>query len=148
MSVLDLLEYNPFTQDIDELIRELNDRVREINDYHRDAETEGLLVFVGPNGFTTALDNGTTTVTTSTTLDNTYYVIEVDASSGDVTLTLPASASNKGRHYHTAKVDSSSNDMIIDGNSSETIIGELTIRTSAQWDSFHLYCNGTGWILL
>lgn len=148
MPVSNLLELNPFTQEIDELIRELNDRIRDYNDYHRDAETEGLPVFIGPNGFTTSLDNDPSTVTGGTTLDDTYFVVLVDASSAAVTITLPAAATNAGRSYHIKKIDSTSNAVTIDGNASETIDGETTQVFSIQWTSLHVYCNGTSWFII
>lgn len=147
MPVLDKLSINPFTQDMDELVRDLNDRIEQDNDYFRDCETPGLPVYVGANGFTTALDNKGATVTTSTTLDNTYDVVLVDATAAAVTITLPAAASNTGRQYYIKKIDAV-NPVTIDANASETIDGQTDWVMHLIRSALHLYCDGTNWWII
>lgn len=71
--------------------------------------------------------------------------ITVDASGGDRTITLYASSSNSGRQVKVKKIDSSSNTVTIDGNSSETIDGSTTQVISAQYTSLSLVCDGSNW---
>lgn len=66
----------------------------------------------------------------------------VDASSGNVTVTMLAAASMTSRGFFIKRIDSSANSVTIDGNGSETIDGQLTINLS-QWDSVFLVSNGT-----
>ena len=70
--------------------------------------------------------------------------ILVNAAGGSVTITLPASATVKNGFIVTIKkIDSSSNSVIIDGNSSETIDGALTKTINEQFGSFTVIADGT-----
>jgi len=140
------LDLNVFTDTPEELRRELNDRIQNREDFHRDAEVEGLDVYMGPNGYSTK--PRFQSVTGDTTLDATDSVVSVDTTSAAVTITLPAAADSSGVHYYIGKINSGSNAVTIDANGSETIIGQLTIVFTLQWMDLHLYCNGTSWRIL
>jgi len=123
------------------------------------ALTDGLMWYrsdtdvfrVRANGVTETLaieSVDTETITTGTTLDDTHYVILVNATSAAVTVTLPAVASNSGRIYYIKKIDSSANAVTIDGNASETIDDSTTKVLSAQYDSVTIACDGTEWWIL
>ena len=143
MPVLDLLEVNAFSDEVGELIDDINYRIRIINDYHRDAEVEGLDVYMGPNGLSTAVRSST--LTASAILDSTDKFVHVDATSGAITITLPPVATSSGIEYYIKKTDSSGNAVTVDGNASETIDGATTQALSSQYDSIFVYCNGTVW---
>jgi len=53
------------------------------------------------------------TITSDTTLDDTYDVVIVDASGGDVTVTLPDAMLNDGKEYAIKRIDSSANSVTI-----------------------------------
>lgn len=76
------------------------------------------------------------------------FFIPVDATSGSVTITLPAAASHSGRILNIKKIDASGNSVIIDGNSSETIDGATTQTTTTQWFNWTIISNGTAWFIL
>ena len=86
-----------------------------------------------------------TTDYTATTSDNT---ILVDASSGNVTITLPAASTTTGRVLVVKRLDSSTNTVVIDANLSETIDGAETRAVINQYDSFTIQSNGTSWFIL
>lgn len=78
-------------------------------------------------------------------------VIECDAASGAITLTLPAvSGAQAGTTYTLKKTDVSANAVTFDGNASETIDGATTVSTTTQWASITIIRNaaGTAWITL
>ena len=120
---LDLVEINPFLDD-ESLIRVLNDRIDEINDWARDAETEGLNVWMGPNGISTKAR--VTVVTGAITLDNTHEYVSV--SSGTFTITLPASPVAgqrywiKNRGAGTVTVDGNGNNIFTTSSVTSTIL--------------------------
>lgn len=89
-----------------------------------------------------------TTLFTSTTLDNTYYTVLVDASSGNRTITLPSASASARMIYVIKKVDVSANTVTIDANSSETIDGATTQVLSTQYASYTIQCDGTSWYIL
>ena len=76
------------------------------------------------------------------------FVILVDATSGPVTITLPAAALNDGRHYHVKKIDASANTVTIDGNGSETIDGLTTQVMTIQYTSRHVVSDASNWSIL
>lgn len=80
------------------------------------------------------------------TLTSSDNVILADATSGDVTLTLPASSGNTGMLVIVKKTNSA-NDVIIDGNASETIDGDTTLTITAENAYVELICTGSEWIV-
>ena len=71
-----------------------------------------------------------------------YYI--VDATSGAVTVNLPAANTCTGRVYTVKKVDSSNN-VTLDGNASETIDGSTTLPLTAQHEVVSVISDGTEW---
>ena len=88
------------------------------------------------------------TVTSDENVALTDTTILVDATSGDVTLTLPTASSAESMIYNFKKIDASANQMIVDGNGSETIDGALNKSTTTQWESFSIQSNGTAWYII
>lgn len=68
----------------------------------------------------------------------------VDATGGVTTIGLPAVADSENFQITVKKVDAVNN-VIIDGNSSETIDGATTQTLLFQYDSLTFQCNGTVW---
>lgn len=82
---------------------------------------------------------------TVTTSDRNKAVL-VDASGGSVTISLPAAASAAtGFTVLIKKTDSSSNDVVIDPNGSETIDGATTLTMNLENDAAIVVCDGTSW---
>lgn len=71
-------------------------------------------------------------------------VIIVNAVSNDVTITLPAVSGLSGRKYYVKRKDSTSHIVLIEGNASELIDGQLNVLLS-QYDSYTVVCDGTEW---
>jgi len=74
--------------------------------------------------------------------------LDMDASSGAVTVTLPEAASSRGRVLFVKKTDSSSNAVTIDGNGSETVDGATTQDLFLQYECLQVICDGTGWAIV
>lgn len=75
-------------------------------------------------------------------------VILVDASSGSVTINLPAASGLSGREYTIKKIDSSTNIVTVDANGGETIDGILTKLLYTENESVTIICDGTNWEIL
>lgn len=95
-----------------------------------------------------ALATPITSITTTTSLNQTYFTVLCDASSGDVTLNLPVVSSAVGRLYNVKKVDSTGNSCILDGNGSETIDGATTKVITIQWQTIQIQANSAAWFIL
>jgi len=88
------------------------------------------------------------TITSSTTLTATHYVVLCNATSGNITITLPAASNNNRRIYNIKKTDSTGNSITIDGNASETIDGTLTKSLNLQYESLTIICDGSNWHII
>lgn len=84
--------------------------------------------------------------TTPVTLnEQTQQTIHVDASAGNRTINLPSASGKAGQIFFIQKIDSSSNTVTIDGNSTETINGSTTYVLTAQYQIVMLLCDGSNW---
>ncbi|MCI5056881.1 MAG: hypothetical protein MRY83_12275 [Flavobacteriales bacterium] len=75
-------------------------------------------------------------------------VILVDASAGDVTITLPTASGIAGKKYYFKKDDGTANNVIIDGNGAETIDGNATVSTNVAFQGWTMISDGTNWKIL
>lgn len=88
-------------------------------------------------------------VSADTTLSASHYMVNVDASGGAKTITLPTAASIAGRVYIIRKSDASANAVTVDGNGAETINGAATYTgLDTQYDAVTIMSDGVGWMIL
>ena len=86
-----------------------------------------------------------TTTYTATNIDN---VILNDVSGGDYTVTLFTAVGNSGHQLILKKTDSSTNELTIDGNASETIDGNITTTLNTQAETITLVSDGSNWQII
>ena len=73
--------------------------------------------------------------------------ISCDATGGVITITLPACASTRvGKRYVVKKIDAANN-VVLDGNASETIDGATTKTLSSQWAVMTIVNTGAAWLI-
>lgn len=100
------------------------------------------------------LDNTSYTVrsvSATTTLTNTDYVLTVDAPAANVTVNLPAVASvQPGRSYWVKRDATATQTVTLDGSGSETINGATTRAVGAAGTAggVHIVSDGTAWHVL
>lgn len=87
-------------------------------------------------------------VTTSETLSSSTQFVWVDATRGNVIITLPAAADNTRTVYTIKKIDSSGHTVTIDANGNETIDGEETIVLNLQYSYVTIVCDGDEWLII
>ena len=88
------------------------------------------------------------TITTNTTLDITYRMVSVDATGGNVTVTLPPVADITGREYWIKRWDSSGNTATLDGDGAEEIDKVTTQELNLEDEVMHIVCYGTDWRIM
>lgn len=94
-------------------------------------------------------DNRFTVISTSTAITaGTSQIILADASSGAITITLPAISASDKRRYVIKKIDATSNAVTIDADGAETIDGSLTLSISNLYDAVCIVPFGTGWFIV
>ncbi len=86
-------------------------------------------------------------ITSDTTIDATYDLIKVDASGGNVTITLPAAATNASQ-FDTKKIDSTANTVTIAAASGEEIEYDTTAVLTVQGENIRFSSDLTTWCIL
>ncbi len=96
----------------------------------------------------TLVDGQNVTVTalsTSREVTAGEHFIAVDASASAVTVTLPLAARAINKRMAFKKIDPGANQVIIDGNGSETIDGATTRTISVQYTTIEIVSDGITW---
>lgn len=91
------------------------------------------------------------TVWTDDATGSPKHVYLCDATSGAITVTLPAVADadpTAGRVVTVKKTDASGNAVTLDADGSETIDGATTKALSSQYDSVTIVSDGTSWHII
>jgi len=87
-------------------------------------------------------------ISATDTLDDTNHTVLVNAAGGVKTVNLPAASGATGKTFIIKKTDSSSNNVTIDPNASETIDGSSTFVFNAQYRAVTLQCDGSNWHII
>jgi probable HAF family extracellular repeat protein len=85
------------------------------------------------------------TVTGNTTLTASNTVVLVDASHGNVTVTLPDATTNSGRYY-VIKRTTLANAVVIKPQSGQTVEGVATVSLTGLGSTDTIISNGTRWV--
>ena len=80
--------------------------------------------------------------------DDDVQHIQVTTGASDVTITLPTLADNPLRLLYITKVDSGAGEVIIDGEGTETVSGDLTRTIMFQYTTAQLKAGATEWLLI
>lgn len=87
-------------------------------------------------------------ITTTATLTENDDIIAADATSGAITVNLPACASTRvGKTFTIVKTDSSGNNVVLDGSGAEALNGSGTQTISSQYGKISIVNTGTEWII-
>lgn len=114
------------------------------------------MVGVGTTTATSTLDvygsfgGRVTLITSTTTIDSTYYTIRADTTSNAVGVNLPAVSGVCGRHYYIVKKNSGGGPITIDPSGSELIAGTTTQALTTQHGAIHIQaaCDDSSWLIL
>jgi len=91
----------------------------------------------------------TTTQTSSYTVGTSDTVVFADATSANVTITLPAASSTAGYRFYIKRIDSSSsNTVTVSRGGSDTIDGATSFTLDMQYTAFGVVSNGSAWYIL
>ena len=115
---------------------------RAIGYFGNDGTNVTTVIIEGSEGIETPWP-AFTEVNTDTTITATVQCLAVDASGGDVTITLPALGNG---NYIVKKVDSSANSVIITGG--VNIDGQATQSIVSQYNSLMIINRSTEWAIV
>jgi hypothetical protein len=77
------------------------------------------------------------------TVEADVWVVRVDATSAAVTVTLPLSASWRGREIRVKKMDSSGNAVTVSRSGSDVVDGATSASLASQYDAVTIVADGT-----
>lgn len=98
-----------------------------------------------PIGYT---NRQTTSVAVNTTIAWPARVVLANATSGNLTMTLPAANSYADMMLSVKKIDNTANTIVLDGNASETIDGANTQTLNTEFQCMTIVSNGTAWSII
>jgi hypothetical protein len=130
--------------------------------YYRDGSGNFVRLGIGSSGQTlqvasgqpawgNSMNFGCSTQTSSYTLTQTDTVVLADASSSNITNTLPAASSFGGHRFYIKRIDDdtlSINTVTIGRTSSDTIDGATSYALGKQYDVVEVVSNGSNWFIL
>lgn len=126
--------------------------------YYRDSSGNLTRLGIGSSGKTLRVSSGlpawsdatftTSTKTSNYTISNTDTVVFADATSGNVTITLPTASSITGYRFYVKRIDGSGNSCSIARSSSDTIDGQTSISLSQQYTSLTIVSDGNAWYIV
>lgn len=87
---------------------------------------------------------GAVVTTSDLTLTETHWLVVVNTTTGDVTITLPPAPEVPGRQYLVKNIGSA-NTLTIDASSAETIEDAATKTSTTQYEAFICVSDGTEW---
>lgn len=126
--------------------------------YHRDSSGNFIRLPVGSNGKTLRVSSGlpawsdvtfaTSTKTSNYTIGATDTVIFANATSGNVTITLPTASSTSGYRFYVKRIDSSSNTCAVARSGSDTIDGQTSVSLDLQYTSLTIVSDGSAWYII
>lgn len=88
------------------------------------------------------------TISSTTTLTSIDNIVFVNAGSGALTVNLPSAINLEGKIYQVKKTDSTFSIVTIDGNSSETIDGDISTGLATKGESLKIISDGSNWKIL
>jgi hypothetical protein len=126
--------------------------------YYRNSSSNLVRLPVGSNGQNLRLTSGlpdwadntfsTATKTSSYTITASDTVVFADATSGAVTITLPAASGNSGYRFYVKRIDNSANSCTVGRTGADTIDGQTSLSLPLQYTSLTLVSNGSAWYII
>jgi len=129
--------------------------------YYRDSSGNFVRLGIGSEGQALTVSSGlpawddaasptfaTATKTTNYTITGSDTVIFADATSGNVTITLPLASGLPGYRFYVKRIDGSANSVTVQRTNSDTIDGQTSHTLDVQYMSVTLVSNGSNWFII
>lgn len=126
--------------------------------YYRDSSGNFVRLGVGSAGKTLRVSGGipawsdatlaTSTKTSNYTITGTDVVIFANATSGNVTITLPTASANSGYRFYIKRIDGSANTCQIARSGTDAIDGQTAVSLDMQYTSLTVISDGSEWYII
>jgi hypothetical protein len=127
--------------------------------YYRDASGNFVRLGIGSSGQVLKVASGiptwstsgtltTNTQTSSYTVTSTDTVVFANATSGNVTITLPTASGLPGYRFYIKRIDGSNNTVTVQRTGTDTIDGMINFTLDLQYTAFAVVSNASAWYIL
>lgn len=126
--------------------------------HYRDSSGNFVRLGIGSSGKTLRVSSGlpawsdptfnTTAKTSNYTITNNDTVVFANATSGNVTITLPAASGSAGYRFYVKRTDNSSNTCTVARSGSDTIDGQTSLTLDLQYTCLSLVSDGSAWYII
>lgn len=129
--------------------------------YYRDGSGNFVRLGIGGEGQALTVSSGlpiwddaasptfaTATKTSSYTIGSSDTVIFADATSDNVTITLPVASGLPGYRFYIKRIDGSGNTVTVQRSDSDTIDGMTSFTLDLQYTALGVVSNGSAWYIL
>jgi len=90
----------------------------------------------------------TSSKTANYTVSSSDTVVFADATSGNITITLPLASSLSGYRFYVKRVDGAANNCSVACSGVDTVDGQSSISIVAQYTSLTIVSNGSAWYII
>ncbi|HSX06186.1 MAG TPA: hypothetical protein VLG92_00510 [Candidatus Saccharimonadia bacterium] len=126
--------------------------------HYRDSSGNFVRLGIGSSGKTLRVASGlpawsdptftTVTKTSGYTITSSDTVVFANATSGNVTITLPTASANAGYRFYVKRIDNSANTCTIARSGSDTIDGQTSFTLDLQYTCLSLVSDGSTWYII
>jgi len=128
--------------------------------YYRDGSGNFVRLGLGSSGQVLKVGSGapawgsvngtftTSTQTSSYTITSSDAIIFANATSGNVTITLPTASGMAGYRFYIKRIDNASNTVTVARSGSDTIDGMTSFTLDLQYTALAVVSNGSAWYIL
>ncbi|HSX28214.1 MAG TPA: hypothetical protein VLF60_02080 [Candidatus Saccharimonadales bacterium] len=126
--------------------------------YYRDSSGNFVRLGIGGSGKTLRVSGGlpawsdatlaTSTKTSNYTVSTTDTIVFANATTGNVTISLPTASSNAGYRFYIKRIDSSGNTCSVARTGTDTIDGATSISLDIQYMSLTVASDGSAWYII
>ncbi len=108
----------------------------------------GSNTFTGTNTFESSVAFSIVSTSSDLMLTDTHHTVLVDASGGSITITLPSASGINGRVYIVKKIDSSSNAVVVQAQTGQTIDGMSSVSLTNRFATIAVQAYGGNWYII
>jgi len=126
--------------------------------YYRDSSGNFVRLGIGSSGQALKVSGGVpawgnamafnTSTQTNYTVTSSDTVVFADASSANITITLPVASGLSGYRFYIKRIDNSAHTCTIQRSGSDTIDGQTSFTLDLQYTAFGVVSNGSAWYIL
>jgi len=138
----------PFVVESTELVENLNADLLDGKHADEFPLLSGSNIFTGTNTFGSSVAFSVVSTSSNLVLTDIHHTVLVDASDGNIIVTLPSAEGIDGRIYIVKKVDDSFNSVVIQAQEGQYIDGMSSVELTCQYAAIEVQAFGGQWYII